>query len=388
MIEELTADRAMRYPITSMFSKRAMYDESWQALNIWIEGRLCKRMGADLGSFLGCFTWELKPAEGSDHLMCRPIFLINDSFAKENRVLRQRVHYYPNTSQSEEINFSKLAIKFSNQLTKDMVFCSIRDICRKIGEFVSRGYQCEIPFFFGTLTVKERRIKFDFNYSRFSKILPQKLYNSIEAPISELDENNPYQAYNDNTFPESNWATDSRVNMNLNNMKSNSNIVPALSLNPTSEVPTSNGGNQYADTTRAFDLTNLLNSDESRNITDMQSSSLNEPLTPTSKQDLTRIARERVVQQAFRRALEEVEAGARREEYLNYQVQSKNDEFDRVVQRKREEAEIEYNVNKAVLSTQVDEYEQRKARAKEERRDAAMGMSMFLKIYSIRMFLN
>ena len=67
---------------------------------------------------LGKFTWELKPIENSDQFLCRPIFLINDSFAKDNRVLRQRVHYYPNTAQSEEINFTKIAIKFSNQLTK------------------------------------------------------------------------------------------------------------------------------------------------------------------------------------------------------------------------------------------------------------------------------
>ena len=45
-----------------------------------------------------------------------------------------------------------------------------------------------------------------------------------------------------------------------------------------------------------------------------------DPISPRSKKDLTKIARERVVEQAFRRAIEEVEKSAKREEYLNSKV--------------------------------------------------------------------
>lgn len=62
-----------------------------------------------------------------------------------------------------------------------MVFCSVRDICRKIGEYISRGYQCEIPFHFGNLLTQERRVKFEFNYARFAMILPEKMLKSMDA---------------------------------------------------------------------------------------------------------------------------------------------------------------------------------------------------------------
>ena len=87
---------------------------------------------------------------------------------------------------NEEINHSKLAIKFTNNLTKDMVFCSLRDIIRKIGDFVARGYEFTIPFTFGLLMVKERRVRFEFSYARFANILP------AEAMVSgQMQEEDP-----------------------------------------------------------------------------------------------------------------------------------------------------------------------------------------------------
>jgi hypothetical protein len=119
---------------------------------------------------LGTFTWELKPDESTGEILCRPIFMINESFAKDFRVKRQKVSYFPNLAPNEEVNFSKLAIKFTRSLTKDMVFSSVRDIMRKIGEFISRDYQLEVPFSFGALIIKNRRIKFVFDYSRFAQV--------------------------------------------------------------------------------------------------------------------------------------------------------------------------------------------------------------------------
>jgi hypothetical protein len=117
----------------------------------------------------GTFTWELTP-DSCGNMLCRPIFLLNDSFIKDFRVKQQRVYYFPNLSPNEEINFSKLAIKFTRNLTKDMLFASIRDIIRKIGDFILRNYEIEIQFNFGKLKVKNRRLRFIFDYSRFSEV--------------------------------------------------------------------------------------------------------------------------------------------------------------------------------------------------------------------------
>lgn len=76
----------------------------------------------------------------------------------------------PNLAKSEEINYSKLAIKFSKTLTKDMIFSGLRDILHKIGDYVDRSYEFEIEFAFGLLLSKERRVRFDFNFLRLTQV--------------------------------------------------------------------------------------------------------------------------------------------------------------------------------------------------------------------------
>ena len=101
---------------------------------------------------------------------CRPIFLISDAFVKNFKIRRARIHRLPQLTPVEEVNFSMLAIRYSKHLTKDMVFAGIRDIVRKIGEFICRGAEVNVEFPFGTLTAKENRVKFQFNQSRLIEV--------------------------------------------------------------------------------------------------------------------------------------------------------------------------------------------------------------------------
>lgn len=101
---------------------------------------------------------------------CRPVFLLSDAFVKNYEIKRPRIFKDPDLTPVEEINHSVLAIKFSNNLTKDMIFSGLRDIFKKIGDFIYRGYEIEIPFTFGTLTSKERRVKFEFNQQRLQEV--------------------------------------------------------------------------------------------------------------------------------------------------------------------------------------------------------------------------
>lgn len=172
-----------------MGAKSEIYQGSWNALNAWMETRLAKQkvkmhpcihfpyfyllfcdcllQGAGISGF-GCFCWELK--QKGDVTQCRPIFIISDAFVKNFRVRRERIHRLPETTAIEEVNYSLLAIKFSNSLTKDMVFSGLRDIVKKIGDFIDRGYEIEIPFTFGTLYAKEKRVKFEFNQARLLEV--------------------------------------------------------------------------------------------------------------------------------------------------------------------------------------------------------------------------
>ena len=154
-------------------NKETIYKESWTALNAWIETKLSKRKGAEI-PMLGSFTWEMKH-QGDGRVMSRPLFMMSESFIKDHKVRRQRIHKSPDIVKPEEINYSKLAIKFSKSLTKDMIFTGTRDIIKKIGDFIDRSAEFEVEFSFGLLRSKERQVKFDFNQSRLAAILPENM---------------------------------------------------------------------------------------------------------------------------------------------------------------------------------------------------------------------
>jgi len=126
-----------------------------------------KFQGAEIGNF-GTFSWESKIVEGES--LSRPIFLIAPSFIKDHKIKKQRIHNLPLIATAEPINFSQLAIKFSKILTKDTAFSCIRDIIKKIGEFVDRNLSFDIEFSFGHFYCRERVVKFEFDYAKFSKV--------------------------------------------------------------------------------------------------------------------------------------------------------------------------------------------------------------------------
>ena len=159
-------------------------------MNAWIESRLCKRRGAEL-PILGAFTWESKVADDG-RVFSRPIFVMSESFIKENRVRRQRVHAQPNIIKAEEINYSKLAIKFSKNLTKNMLFSGTSDILKKISDYTRTNKEFEVEFSFGTLKCKERKVRFEFNQGRLAAILPETLRvgtlpQQTQAALTDMD---------------------------------------------------------------------------------------------------------------------------------------------------------------------------------------------------------
>ena len=182
-------------------ARAAIYEESWQALNQWIETKLCKRKGADI-PMIGKFTWEFQRSEVTK---CRPIFIASDSFIKENNIKRPRIHKVPLLAPSEEINFSKLAIKFTKALTKDMVFAGVRDILKKIGDCIARGQDVYIEFSFGIFRSKERKIRFEFNQNRLMQILPENLDLLYTPNVEYYDDSRPSTSNTENMGQENSY---------------------------------------------------------------------------------------------------------------------------------------------------------------------------------------
>lgn len=176
---------------TTLGAKNEIYQGTWSALNAWIETKLAKQKVSDEKSIkspsrlnnmsrffviqgagvsgLGCFGWEIKQKNGSTS--CRPIFVISDTFVKNFQVRKDRVFRLPRTTPIEQLNTSMLAIKFSKALTKDMVFIGIRDLVKKIGDFIYRGCELELEFSFGKLLAKERRVRFEFNQVKLAQVV-------------------------------------------------------------------------------------------------------------------------------------------------------------------------------------------------------------------------
>lgn len=69
----------------------------------------------------------------------------------------------------EEFNFSKAAIKFSQCLTKDMMFTGLRALVQQLGEAVSEGRQLCVDFEFGRLLCNEHDPRFAFAAELYTK---------------------------------------------------------------------------------------------------------------------------------------------------------------------------------------------------------------------------
>ncbi len=101
----------------------------------------------------------------------RPIFLLSEHFAKDHGVQQSKTIKIPITAKSEEVNYSKLAIKFSSSLSKDMIYAGLRDLFHKIAAYVEQGREFEVEFTFGVLYSKEKRVRFEFNVQRLTQVL-------------------------------------------------------------------------------------------------------------------------------------------------------------------------------------------------------------------------
>lgn len=431
VIDECVAEKASN---TAPETKRAMYEEAFAAMNVWIESRMSKRKGAEVGSF-GTFTWELKTNENGDDEM-RPLFLIADSFVKDHRVKQNRIHYFPRTATNEEINHSKIAIKFTNNLTKDMVFCSLRDIIRKIGDFVARGYEFTVPFTFGLLMAKERRVRFEFSYARFADILPADVLSPNNQEEQGQDQEHPSKEVQNVSLSEASVTENSKLMDVLDKtlresekervkkppVKDFSAIVPSSSSNSTAAVtlpaghddatafldefeddldgglPETNQSAPGSPSTRPTDvpklqLENTTNpEEESRRGEDVyselgtQNFGLRNPPSPRMlellipKQPRTELdkkvhtinARQSVIDEAFNRMLTKIERETLNDEYTKYKVaESENSHINDLSDKQAAREKVRVELQQT-LDQQVHEFEERQRKERDEIKNSKM----------------
>jgi hypothetical protein len=152
-------------------SIRKTLERVWGAYNEWILEQMLKRKGA--ASPLCVLSWEFysKSTKADDdeayQMRCRPAFVLDEGFKRNFSISKLKIAksaFPPTLSASEAINFHKLALRYSSDLTKDMIFSGFRDIMRKIGELLQNGKKLKIEFSVGMLvSSRERKIAFDFD---------------------------------------------------------------------------------------------------------------------------------------------------------------------------------------------------------------------------------
>eukprot|EP01029_Cantina_marsupialis_P028177 TRINITY_DN775822_c0_g1_i1.p1 TRINITY_DN775822_c0_g1~~TRINITY_DN775822_c0_g1_i1.p1 ORF type:complete len:601 (+),score=170.70 TRINITY_DN775822_c0_g1_i1:112-1914(+) len=159
IIEECVKGKT-RLRVSDPRKKRETYNAIWKAINGWIESRFFQRLGVSIPKF-GKIGWE-KAFVGKPKL--RPTFQIADTFCRAFDIKKPGGSVAePNFTACEDLNFTKIAIRFSQNLVKDDVFTGFRDIFQTIGKHVANFENVTINFGVGDFKAKERKISFVFD---------------------------------------------------------------------------------------------------------------------------------------------------------------------------------------------------------------------------------
>lgn len=139
---------------------KADYEKVWDAFNRYLTAVLEKRQTLNVQNFCK-IGWRIEEFQGKARL--RPHFQLAESFTRVFNVEAKSHPCVPDRllTTVEEFNFSKAAIRYSQNLTKDNIFMGLRAIVHQIGEAASRE-QVAIDFEVGQLTCNNRIATFSF----------------------------------------------------------------------------------------------------------------------------------------------------------------------------------------------------------------------------------
>ncbi|CAD7971804.1 unnamed protein product [Amoebophrya sp. A25] len=167
------------------------YLEIWDCVNRYIAGCMEQRKGLNITNFCKIGYYKEKTRDGAK---LRPFFQLAESFvqtfALDNKRAAAKIDERDQCPY-EEFNFSKAAIKYSNCLNKDNVYCGLRYIVQAIGEAITQGKRVEIDFEHGKLVAQERRSNFTFKAELYQK---EGLPAPVDAAKSTYAPSRTFQA--------------------------------------------------------------------------------------------------------------------------------------------------------------------------------------------------
>jgi hypothetical protein len=122
------------------------YLEVWSTFSNYVKACLEQKRGLTLSTF--CRIGWLAERRHSGKASIRPYFQFSEQFIRsylsQEAARKQSAPPQGDLCPFEEFNFSKAAIKFSNQLTKDQVFTALRSFVQRLGENIADGREVDV----------------------------------------------------------------------------------------------------------------------------------------------------------------------------------------------------------------------------------------------------
>ncbi|CAN0153711.1 unnamed protein product [Scytosiphon promiscuus] len=141
---------------------RELLRKAWSVLNKWSLERLTERGSVDVPNFMRVGWQRFRATDGEMRL--RPVFILSEGFCRAHGLPHKRILRPPLFKKAAEVvNYSKLAIRYTTSMTKDMMYGALREVFRGIGEAIASGAQVSVAFSFGVLEAKERTFTFNFD---------------------------------------------------------------------------------------------------------------------------------------------------------------------------------------------------------------------------------
>jgi len=137
------------------------YFQVLAAIHKWIASQFTIRKGACV-SGMCTLTWR-KVTKLNNEAVLRPVFIPMESFIKAHNLQWREIAPTPEeVVKAEDINFAKIAIRFSENLNKDTVFTCTRHLQSQIGKALASGTEVAISLGVGCLFAKDRKLDFAF----------------------------------------------------------------------------------------------------------------------------------------------------------------------------------------------------------------------------------
>lgn len=127
------------------------YLTSWLATMKWIDSQLKQRRGAALANFA-----KFTLTDVGSH-----VFVLNTQFARRYGISSPGVRR-EKLEPIEDLNYSRIAIQYSQTLTKDVVQTCLKHIIGEIGNALASGAPLGVDCGFGMLIARDRKVSFKF----------------------------------------------------------------------------------------------------------------------------------------------------------------------------------------------------------------------------------